>query len=529
MALLVPEENMSNTDAMRQKVHHWIFIAAISFLAIGLSTSKVFISIAELVLGLNWIAEGNYSTKWKRFTGNKPALVLCSFYIMHLLGMLYSTDYSFGIEDIRVKIPLLILPFMFCTTDALNEKERNLVFGLYTGTLTVVSFIGLYRIKHHLFIDIHQIVPYVSSIRLALMMVLSILLLLGYVFSRKWSWLSWVLIIWALWLFVFLFIMESLTGIVMMGILGLLLVVYFAIKEIKRKRIFIGTALLLFIGLMAVGSIGYVIHFYHKYFPEPDKSEYVMTDMYSAKGQPYYTGPAFEGVENGHVVKRYVSPGELSDIWNRRSKMPYDSLDKKGNGIQFTLVRYLTSMNLRKDSTGISKLTATDIKAIENGIPNYNFATASNMQFRLYQAFWEIEDYKQGGNLSGHSITQRIEFWRAAIGIIKKHWLIGVGTGDVKKAFAAQYEAMHTNLSMDFRLRSHNQYLEIGVASGVVGIIWLLFSVIYPGIKTRKLYTYAYFVFWAIFVMSMFSEDTLETQAGATFYAFFNSFFLFLV
>jgi O-antigen ligase len=186
-------------------------------------------------------------------------------------------------------------------------------------------------------------------------------------------------------------------------------------------------------------------------------------------------------------------------------------------------------MNLRKDSAGVSKLSANDIRAIENGIPNYNFTASSSMDFRLYQALWEINDYRNGGNISGHSITQRMEFWKAAIYIIKDHWLIGVGTGDVRKAFDRKYDEMNSSLTKNFRLRAHNQYLEIGVASGIVGILWLLASLIYPAVKTKKLYTYIYFIFWAIAVLSMFSEDTLETQAGVTFYAFFNSLLLFLV
>lgn len=514
---------------MRQKVHRWLFIAALSFLAIGLSTSKVFMSIAELLLGLNWIAEGNYAQKWKRFASNKPALVLTSFYVLHLLGMLYSTDYQFGLEDIRVKVPLLILPFIFCTGDALNEKERNIVIGLFAGALTVVSFIGVYRLKHHSFLDIHDILPFkTSSIRFALMIVLAVFLMIGYMVTRKFSWLSIVLLMWALCLLVFLFIMQSLTGIVITALLTLLLVIYYAIQKVKQKKFLAGLLPLVIITGLFVGAVLYLFNFYHTYFPEPDKTEMVMKDMYSAKMQPYYTGPAFQGFENGHWNGRYVSPGELSDAWSKRSKLSYDSLDRKGNLIQFTLVRYMTSLNLRKDSIGMSKLTDDDIRAVENGIPNYNFAKSSSIKFRLYQAFWEINDYKYGGNLSGHSITQRFEFWKAALGIIKKHWLIGVGTGDVKKAFAQQYTEMNTSLSMDFRLRAHDQYLEIMVAYGIVGLVWLLFSLIYPGLKAVKFFTYTYFVFWTIFVMSCFSEDTLETQAGATFYAFFNAFFLFL-
>jgi len=77
-------------------------------------------------------------------------------------------------------------------------------------------------------------------------------------------------------------------------------------------------------------------------------------------------------------------------------------------------------------------------------------------------------------------------------------------------------------------LRAHDQYLEITVGFGLVGLAWFLLSIFYPGIKTKKIFTYFYFIFWLIFMLSLFTEDTLETEAGATFYAFFNSFFLFL-
>ncbi|HWY98986.1 MAG TPA: O-antigen ligase family protein [Bacteroidia bacterium] len=528
MSLLVSIENANESGVTRQKVHRWLFIASLSFLCIGLSTSKAFTSIGQLALGINWLAEGNFVAKWRRFKTNRVVLVLCSFYIMHLLGLLYSTDFAFGGEDVKIKLPLFILPLMFCTTEPLTEKERNLVLSLFIGGLTFVSFLGTYRVLHHSLIDIHKISPYISSIRLALMIVFSIFLILGYAFSKKWSWLSFVLIVWALWLLAFLVIMESLTGIVIAGIVAIVLLMYYAIKQIRQKRMMYGIVMLSIIGIMIVGSSVYLVHFYYKYFPEPDKTE-IVDNSSLLKQHEYYSGTYFPGVENGHIVGNYIAPNELKREWGKRSKISFDSLDRKGNILQYTLIRYLTSMGLRKDSAGISKLSINDIRAIEGGIPNYNFTASSSMEFRLYEAFWEVNDYKRGGNISGHSITQRFEFWRAAIGIIKQHWLIGVGTGDVRKAFDAQYVAMHTTLDPKFRLRAHNQYLEIGVAFGIIGIIWLLFSVIYPAIKSRKLYTYAYFIFWLIFMLSMFSEDTLETQAGATFYALFNSFFLFLV
>lgn len=75
-------------------------------------------------------------------------------------------------------------------------------------------------------------------------------------------------------------------------------------------------------------------------------------------------------------------------------------------------------------------------------------------------------------------------------------------------------------------MRSHNQYLSIGVAFGIVGLIWFLITLFYPMFLQGKNVDYLYVTFLLIAVISFLTEDTLETQAGVTFYAFFNSFFL---
>ena len=44
---------------------------------------------------------------------------------------------------------------------------------------------------------------------------------------------------------------------------------------------------------------------------------------------------------------------------------------------------------------------------------------------------------------------------------------------------------------------------------------------------TPEMYIFFYLVFFLIMVFSMLSDDTLETQAGATLFAFFMAFLLF--
>ena len=198
-----------------------------------------------------------------------------------------------------------------------------------------------------------------------------------------------------------------------------------------------------------------------------------------------------------------------------------------GQELKYTLIRYLNSKGLRKDSGGVAQLTSRDIRNIEKGIANVHYTRPFSLNSRLYKLLWEYEINRLHGNPGGHTVSQRLEFWRVSMAIIRDHFFIGVGTGDIKQAYAEKYESLNTQLEMRFRHRAHNQFLAIFVTFGLFGLIWFLFSLVYPGLETRKLYRYRYFVFWVTLMLSMFVEDTLETQMGVTLFAFFNAFLLF--
>ena len=101
-----------------------------------------------------------------------------------------------------------------------------------------------------------------------------------------------------------------------------------------------------------------------------------------------------------------------------------------------------------------------------------------------------------------------------------------MGTGDVPQAFSQAYDEIHSPLKEEFRFRAHNQYLAIAVAFGLVGLAFFLFVLLYPWCVSRRNHTYLYMVFLTIMLLSMFPEDTLETQAGATLFAFFMALLL---
>jgi O-antigen ligase len=105
--------------------------------------------------------------------------------------------------------------------------------------------------------------------------------------------------------------------------------------------------------------------------------------------------------------------------------------------------------------------------------------------------------------------------------------VIGVGTGDVPEAFRRQYEISDSKLSMKWRLRSHNQYLSFGVAFGILGLIWFMYVLAFPYTKHGD-QGWLFSSFFIIALLSMLTEDTLETQAGVTFFTFFYCLFMFV-
>ena len=190
------------------------------------------------------------------------------------------------------------------------------------------------------------------------------------------------------------------------------------------------------------------------------------------------------------------------------------------------LVRYLTSKDLRKDAEGVEQLTENDIRNIENGIANYNYIENPGFKTRIMKVMIAYRNYERSGDANGSSVFQRVEYIKASLGIIKDNPVFGVGTGIIQP-FADYYENTNSKLYPEYRLRSHNQYLAITVAFGIVGLLWFLFTMLYPLFADKRNRNYLYIVFLFIIMLSMFTDDTLETQVGATLFAYFNSFLVF--
>ena len=230
------------------------------------------------------------------------------------------------------------------------------------------------------------------------------------------------------------------------------------------------------------------------------------------------------------LLEKFADPSweELEKEWPLRSKIPFNEPDKLGNNIRYTVLRYMSSKGLTKDSAGVATLSPEDIENIENGSSNYLYTINNGLTTKWRELVWEYTKYKRGENPSGHTLTMRLEFWKTASYIIYDHPVFGVGTGDIQDAFNSMYIETDSKLDAVWRLRCHNQYLAIGVAFGFVGLLLFVFYLLYPAIILRKELHYLYWPFFLIALLSFVTEDTLETQSGVTFFIFFQTLFLWL-
>jgi len=142
---------------------------------------------------------------------------------------------------------------------------------------------------------------------------------------------------------------------------------------------------------------------------------------------------------------------------------------------------------------------------------------------RMMTAIDTFLNYQAVSSTAEESTSERILVWRASAQIIKNNPLVGVGTGDVKEELMCEYQNENISYAIEKSLNAHNQYLQTGVAIGIIGLLFLLFTLFAPMFKAIELRDWIYFVFLFLIVINLLFESMLERQAGVVFYAFFNA------
>jgi O-antigen ligase len=391
-----------------QKAH----IILICGIIVGVFSYAAINSICTGLLVINWIAEGNLKQKINTLRNSKIFWVLISLFLMHLIGLLYTSNFTYALKDLKIKLPIFFLPIVFITSPSLSVKEFRSILKVLLITALLSSIYGMYYYLRYFqvtFFELREMSHFISHIRLSLLNTIAAFAafyLLAKNNWRKFSYTNLCYLMAGIWLFIFNGIMGARMGLVVFFILLLLGSIFLVIRH---KKIWLAAVLL--ISMIA--------------------------------------------------------------------------------------------------------------------LPILSYLTLPSIKMRTHEVVYELQSYQLNQDPNGKSIAQRFVYWNIAWDIFKTAPLIGIGTGDVADVFNSYYLAHPNLLQQQYQHRAHNQWLTILLTFGILGLLLFMLVVFYPLFYKRKYLDYFYIVFFIAFSLSMLTEDTLETQAGVTFYALFNCLFLF--
>lgn len=316
-----------------QKINHaTLYYYSLVLLALGLVVSEPVMSIAQFLLAGNWMWEGNFKNKFRILKERKSILLLLSIFLLHILWLINThDDFNYALHDLRIKLPLLVLPLIIGTSPSLTNRHLKILMQLFIATVITSSFIStsvLMGITPIVISDIRDISLFISHIRFALLIDVSIFCLLFFLFNPRILLTSTEKIIYGLaifWLILFLVFMQSVTGLVILFITGFILLIYLVSK---MRSLFVRYAIftvVLFIPVIAVGYVYYVIKDFYHIRPIDLQS----LEKTTAAGNYYYHQPDIKEFENGEYLYLYVCEKELAEEWNKKSTYKYDGKDKK--------------------------------------------------------------------------------------------------------------------------------------------------------------------------------------------------------
>ena len=117
-------------DLLKKNAHS-IYYFGLILMAVALPLSKFLNGLSMFIILGAWVVGGDYKEKFRLFFSSKIALLWCSVYLLHLIGLLYTSDYHYASDDLRIKLPLLIFPLIMSSSKPPQSSHAHKSRGNY--------------------------------------------------------------------------------------------------------------------------------------------------------------------------------------------------------------------------------------------------------------------------------------------------------------------------------------------------------------------------------------------------------------
>ena len=294
------------------------YLLGLLMVAVGLTLSPFLMGMSQFWLVGVWLIDGlctkSIKDKLNRFYHNKAAVLLVAFYLMHVVGLLWTSDFEYAMKDLRVKLPILVMPFLLSSMVPLDRKRFDIVMLVYVLSVFIATLFSSVSYWRHDYEDIREISHFISHIRFCLNIVFCIAIVGYYLVTHESPW--WTKCVQALlmlWFVYQIYIFESLSGYVILAAVVIISAVY-AFLRWKKSR---GWHIAVGVAALAVLLIGIVV-LVHQIRPllKVETVDFSSLEKKTALGNDYWHDTIHNPVEDGRYIGLYYCRKELQETWS---------------------------------------------------------------------------------------------------------------------------------------------------------------------------------------------------------------------
>ena len=120
-----------------------------------------------------------------------------------------------------------------------------------------------------------------------------------------------------------------------------------------------------------------------------------------------------------------------------------------------------------------------------------------------------------------NSTNTRIAIWQCGLDIFKANFIFGTGLGDRDKALQNEYSKKQFVYAIETEKNTHNQFLDIAVSMGIIGVMVFIFVFFVYPIKVffQQKQSFAIFVFMCL-ALCLLTENMFNRYEGQIFISF---------
>lgn len=161
--------------------HTNLHVFGLAVLAFGLPLNKVVMSVSMMFLVLNVLLEADFNNYWKHIKSNRLYQLILLFFVFHAVSMMWSFDWSYGLHDLRVKLPILVIPTILTAKPIRKDTHLTLILWVFLSAVTITSLINFSAYNQWFgswfFNDIRGMSLFSSHVRYALLIAMAISIL----------------------------------------------------------------------------------------------------------------------------------------------------------------------------------------------------------------------------------------------------------------------------------------------------------------------------------------------------------------